>query len=140
MSREQKPQIYFLIRRGWYDQLNRFCVDMIAKKGKDPVAVFWKAFASGMSGDVSECLRQLESFQSRRDMLLPVTLALLYFHQRMPSVDHEVIESLNAELSVAEDVTVSQFISSFRSITFLSMIMSNFSETQFLPTPTNPFR
>ena len=106
MSREFKPQIYFLVRRGWYDQLNRFCVDIMAKKGKDPTAVFWKAFASGMSGDISESLRQLESFQSRRDMLLPVTLALLYFNQRLPVVDHEVIDSLNTELSVAEDVTV----------------------------------
>lgn len=107
MSKETKPQIYFLIRRGWHDQLLRLCDGVIAKKGKDPMITYWKAYALGMTGNIPECLRQLESFQSRRDMQFPVTLALLFFHNRARQLDHDTIDSLTSELAIAEDVTVS---------------------------------
>lgn len=105
-SKEFKPQIYYFIRRGWYDQLSAFCDGIMAKKGKDPVALYWKAYASGMNGNVNEALRLLESFQSRRDLQYAVSIALLFFHKRAQNVDREAIDTLKSELSVAEDVTV----------------------------------
>lgn len=106
MSKEIKPQIYFLIRRGWHDQLLRLCDSIIAKKGKDPLTVYWKAYALGMSGNTTDCLRTLESFQSRRDMQYPVSLALLFFHSRAATIDRDAVDALNSELAIAEDVTV----------------------------------
>jgi len=105
MSREVKPQIYYLARRGWHEQMLRLCDSTIQKKGKDPVAVYWKAFALGMTGNITECKRQLDSFAQRRDMQLPVTMALLYFNKRATNPDREVIDALYSELHVAEDVT-----------------------------------
>jgi tetratricopeptide repeat protein 21B len=107
MSKEFKPLAYYLIRRGWHDQLLRLCDSVISKKGKDPLSIYWKAFALGMSGNIPDALRQLEGFQSRRDLQFPVSMALLYFHERAPNVDRDAVDALNAELSIAEDVTVS---------------------------------
>jgi hypothetical protein len=106
MSKEFKPQVYYLARRKWYEQLSVRCDELVKQKGKDPVAIFWKSFAIGMSGNINDSLRLLESFQSRKDMQYPVTLARLYFHKKSTSVDHEAIDSLESEKSVAEDVAV----------------------------------
>jgi hypothetical protein len=106
MSKEFKPQAYNLIRRGWFDQLNALCDGVMAKKGKDPLTAYWKAFALGMMGNISECLRMLESFQSRKDLQFPVTLALMYFHKKANPVDREAVAQLKSELSIAEDVAV----------------------------------
>jgi hypothetical protein len=107
MSKELKPQIYYLIRRGWYGQVAQLCEQSMQKKGKEPIALYWHAFAMGMMGNFSDCFRELESFQSRRDLQYAVNVALLYFHKKTPHVDHEAVASLRTELSVAEDVTVS---------------------------------
>eukprot|EP01031_Cornospumella_fuschlensis_P039500 gene39500-48091_t len=105
MSKDLKPQLYYYIRRGWYGQLAQTCESVMAKKGKDPVTLFWHAFSLGMSGQISDCLRELESFQSRRDLQLPMVVAMIYFHQKASSVDREAVESLKQEISVAETVT-----------------------------------
>lgn len=106
MSKEVKSQIYYLARRGWHDQLAAVCDGHMAKKGKDPTCVFWKAFALGMTGNLSEASRLLETFQARRDMQYPATLALIYFNRRSRNVDHDLLSSLQSELSVSEDVVV----------------------------------
>jgi hypothetical protein len=109
MSREQKPIIYYLARRGWHDSLIRYCDQIMAKKGKDPTAVFWKAYALGMNDNFDECRRQLEGFASRRDLQFPATMALIHFAKRQQSrgqtrADHEYLDGLLSEMSVAEDV------------------------------------
>lgn len=100
MSREQKPQIYYLARRGWHDSIIRLCDGIMLKKGKDPTAVFWKAYALGMSDNFDECRRQLESFSSRRDLQYPATMALLHFAKKeqmrgRSHIDHEWVYELN---------------------------------------------
>lgn len=106
MSKEVRAQIYFFARKGWYDQLGAVCDAHIAKKGKDPVSVFWKAFSLGMCGNIQDGTKLLETFQARRDMQYPASLALIYFLKRAPVVDHDAISTLQNELSIAEDVTV----------------------------------
>lgn len=77
----------------------------MAKKGKEPITLFWHAFSLGMTGNISDCLREFESFQARKDLQYPVNAALLHFHKKATSVDHETVASLKSELSIAEDVT-----------------------------------
>jgi hypothetical protein len=107
MSKEFKPQAYNFIRRKWFDQLIGLCDALTAKKGKDPLALYWKAFAIGMTGNPSDSLRLLETFQSRKDLQFPVTLTMLYFHKKITPVDRETMAQLKSELSIAEDVAVS---------------------------------
>lgn len=101
--------IYYHMRRAQFDELLKLCDKQLSNKGKDPVLMFWRAFAVGMIGDPHEAIRQLDSpaFQSRKDLHLPVTLALLQMHKVMKHPDEEAIDSLAAEASIAEDVAVS---------------------------------
>lgn len=100
-----KSQIYYLFRRQWYQQSIQLCDSIMSKKGKEPIALFWHAFANGMIGNIHECLRELDSFQTRKDLQFPVNAALLYFHRKTMPIDHEMVASLKSELSVSEDVT-----------------------------------
>lgn len=108
MSKDLKPQLYYYIRRGWYDHVAQLCESTMAKKGKDPVTVFWHAFSLGRMGLISEALSKLETLQSRKDLQLPMVVAMIYFHQKANSVDRETVRALKQDLSVAETVTVSR--------------------------------
>jgi hypothetical protein len=98
-----KSQIYYLLRRQWYQQTIAFCDSLMSKKGKEPVSFFWHSFAAGMTGNLTECIREFESV-SAKNLQYPVTAALLYFYKKVTPTDHEMISSLKSELSVAEDV------------------------------------
>jgi tetratricopeptide repeat protein 21B len=110
MSKDFKPLAYYYARRNHNDLLVQLCETNLAKKGKDPIILFWKAYGLGKCGYIKDCFKQLDIFHNRKDLQLPVTLAMLYFHKNAPSVDQETIDSLTAELSIAEDVTVSNNI------------------------------
>jgi hypothetical protein len=105
-NKEARSLIYYLIRRGWYDQLVRLCDSITQKKGKDPATLYWKAVGTGMSGNIGESVRQLEGFQGRRDMQYPISLALKYFHSRAERVDNDAIDALNSEIQVTLEITV----------------------------------
>lgn len=106
MSKELKAIVYYCIRRRWFNSAASHCDAFMLKKGKEPTALFWKAFAVGMCGNPGEALRLLDGFQSRRDLQLPVALAMMFFHKKSASTDREAINSLRSELAVAEDVAV----------------------------------
>jgi hypothetical protein len=111
MSKEYKSLTYYYINRGQYGQLIQICDGYIAKKGKDPFSLYWKAYGLGMTGNVSECIRQMqETSKSRKEMQYPVSIALIYFYRMCSNVDREAIQVLTSELSIVEDVAVRIFL------------------------------
>ncbi len=107
MSKELKPVVYYLLRRGWYGQAIQACEAAMSKKGKEPVTLYWHAFSLGMSGNTTEAIREFESFQARKDLHFAMNVALLFFHRRAAQVDKEAVNTLKSELPISEDVTVS---------------------------------
>jgi hypothetical protein len=81
MSKDFKSYAYYYIRRKNYDQLLQLCENQLAKKGKDPTTLFWRAIAVGSLGNVHDGMRQLEGLQSRKELQFPITLAMAHFHQ-----------------------------------------------------------
>ena len=105
-----RPQIFYYIRRKLYNHAISLCDSLLSKKGKEPTLLYWKAFATGFGGNINDALRQFEGLQGKREIQYPISLALIYFHKQLPRVDYDAVDTLNAELSAAEDVTVGQFI------------------------------
>ena len=103
-SREQKPQIYSLMRLGHYEQLIKFCDGIAKAKGKEPVSLFWKAVAVASIGNTDESLQILDQFQNKKDLMFPVTLAQIYAIKRSARVDKDALESYSSALSIAKDV------------------------------------
>ncbi|KAJ3116527.1 Tetratricopeptide repeat protein 21B [Physocladia obscura] len=54
-----------------------------------------------MQGKAGEALRDLESLQEKRDILLACPAAMIYAHERCKLVDHEAINELQAKLTIA---------------------------------------
>lgn len=70
---------------------------------------WWRAIAVGFlammsSGKVrlGEVVRELTSMKSKRDLELPSIVALIHFHKVHDVVDHQEVDELESELSVAE--------------------------------------
>jgi hypothetical protein len=76
------------------------------KKSKDAFALYWRAYAMGMAGNLTGAIGLFESYQTLRDMDFPCTVALAYFHTKTATVDHEMVEQLHGIISVSEDVEV----------------------------------
>lgn len=123
MSKDFKPLAYYYARRNHHDLLIQLCDTQLAKKGKDPIILFWKAYGLGKAGYIKDCFKQLDVFHNRKDLQLPVTLAMLYFHKNAPSYDQETVDSLSAELSIAEDVTVSNSYTILNILAYLLLFL-----------------
>ena len=106
MSRDIKPIVYHYCRRGWHEQLLSVCDTILSKKNKDAFALFWRAYSMGMAGNVPAAISLFEEYQAKRDMQFPSTLALAFFHRRLPAINQELLDQLHSEASVSEDVTV----------------------------------
>lgn len=106
MSRDFKSLVHHLCRRGWHEQLVGLCDSILAKKPKDVFANFWRAYGVGMAGNISNAIALFEDLQSKRELQFPSTLALAYFHRKLPDPDLDLVDQLLSELSIAEDVTV----------------------------------
>jgi hypothetical protein len=58
-------------------------------------------------GNTKDSLKQFEMFQSRKDLQLPVTVALLHIQKMQVPLDRDAISALNSEIPIAEDLAVS---------------------------------
>ena len=99
-----KAYIYYYCRRGWYNEIVAYCDGIMARKGKEPTAIFWKAFGLGMSQGLERARQELEVFHNRRDLQLPVTVALLYFAKEERAQSSATITFPNDQVLQVEGV------------------------------------
>ena len=109
-GKEFKPQLFYLIRRGWNTQQLKLCDMTISKKGKDPMTVLWKSHALAMLGKIDDAVSELRAFESRADMQYLRSLARINYYQKESRPDYDLIRTLKDELSSHEDTMVPHFI------------------------------
>ena len=60
MSREAKAQLFFYASRGWYNHVISFSDEMLSRKGKDPILLFWKGFGIGICNGFNAARQHFE--------------------------------------------------------------------------------
>lgn len=64
---ESISHVYFLIREGLYNSLQRFCEDEFMKYN-DPLFKFWLAFGIYKEGSIPEAINELNSISNKREI------------------------------------------------------------------------
>ncbi|XP_033124188.1 tetratricopeptide repeat protein 21B-like [Anneissia japonica] len=81
-----------------YNHMQIVATEAIKKYGNDPVLLFYRAFSFVLEGRLSEGMRDLESLKDKADVNICSTMALMYAHKRMKTVDREAVQELDAKL------------------------------------------
>ncbi|XP_071943351.1 tetratricopeptide repeat protein 21B-like [Antedon mediterranea] len=81
-----------------YNHMQIVATEAIKKYGNDPLLVFYRAFSLVLEGRLSEGMRDLETLKDKLDVNICSTMALMYAHKRMKTVDREAVQELDAKL------------------------------------------
>ncbi|RLN88750.1 hypothetical protein BBJ28_00009806 [Nothophytophthora sp. Chile5] len=101
---DSRVLINFYLRKGWYDHVQRLCEQLLEKKGRDAVVLFWRAFGIVLERSYSSAIRELENLKkSGRDVELPCLHALIFAHSQCKHVDHDEVAQLELQLCMAEE-------------------------------------
>ncbi|KAI9346469.1 hypothetical protein BDR26DRAFT_855632 [Obelidium mucronatum] len=93
--------VLYYCQRSLFHSAYKQCETALRRRTSDPVLMFWKAFALIMQGKSGEALRELESLQEKRDLVLACPAAMVFAHERCKLVDHEAMHELQAKLTIA---------------------------------------
>eukprot|EP00947_MAST-08B_sp_MAST-8B-sp1_P006241 g6241.t1 len=86
---------------GFFRHIQTTCSEVLQRKGNDVTLLFWRAYALGAEGSVSEAIRELEDVRQRRETEFPATCQLIYLHKKADVQDHSAIRELEGQLSGA---------------------------------------
>ncbi|KAJ1523098.1 Tetratricopeptide repeat protein 21B, partial [Nowakowskiella sp. JEL0078] len=104
-SEEYMATINFYGQRKLFNHMLLACEKSLKRRVSDPVLLFWRGFAILMQGKQVEALREFESLQEKRDLVLAASRAMIYAHERCKMIDHEMISILQAKFDVASHST-----------------------------------
>ena len=98
-----RPSVHYNAREGHYRAVADECSALLQRRSGDGPLLWWKAISTGLEGSSSEAIRMLTELRGRRDLELPVSLALLHFHRRARNVDSMEVDQLEDISSSAKD-------------------------------------
>ncbi|XP_050699357.1 tetratricopeptide repeat protein 21B-like [Eriocheir sinensis] len=93
-----KGKIHYYGREQYYQAMQDTCLAATKKFGNDPVYRFYSALSQLLQGRTQEAIRQLQSLQHDREVMLGTLLALIHAHRRCQVVDREAVALLDSKL------------------------------------------
>jgi tetratricopeptide repeat protein 21B len=95
--------IDFYCQAGYYRQVQTVCQELLQKRGEDSVLLFWQLFGLAKEGKVNHAIQELAGLRGKRDVELPVCVALAHWHACASLKDHDAISELrNAQHSLED--------------------------------------
>ncbi|KAJ3224194.1 Tetratricopeptide repeat protein 21B [Clydaea vesicula] len=101
-AEEDLSTINYYLDLKYYNHCVLYCDGALNVKVGDPVLQFWKIFGVIMlqKGRQTEALRELQTLQEKRDLVLACPTAMIFIHERLQPVDYDAIEELQAKLVI----------------------------------------
>ncbi|XP_076366451.1 LOW QUALITY PROTEIN: tetratricopeptide repeat protein 21B-like [Tachypleus tridentatus] len=93
-----KAKIHYYCREKYFHAMQNAAVEGLKKFMGDPVYRFYFGISLVLEGRVQEGIRELDSVQDSRDVMVGSLLALVYAHRKCKVVDREAVSQLDAKL------------------------------------------
>jgi len=97
MSTNQQILVQYYVREGYYSKVQTICEEE-GRRTDDHVMTFWRAYAHHCEGSTREAIMVCETIKDKRNMELPCSSALSYYHQQCKMVDQDAVSELGMRM------------------------------------------
>ncbi|CEL95321.1 unnamed protein product [Vitrella brassicaformis CCMP3155] len=92
MSGQAECMLHYFAREGYWRKIQEVCNEELSQGTRDEASfIFWRALGMAKEGSVNEALRECDVIVHRREVALPATAALLYYHKQAQKVDRALL-------------------------------------------------
>lgn len=93
--------ILYYSQRNMFHTMSKIADTGLRRRTGDPILLFWRAVSTMIQGRPSEALREFQSLQDKRDLVIAAPTAMIAAHERCRMVDQEAVHELQAKLTIA---------------------------------------
>ena len=94
--------VSYYLRNGYFNTASKACESYLSKFSNDPVIYFWKVFAKIHSSNIPEAMREYSNLNSKQEVGIASSLALIHCHEQSKLVDKEAVDMLREKIRSME--------------------------------------